>query len=308
MRLRLRLIVVLVSILILQSCISYERLSESGKLRKGMSKQALEEAVMFANQFQHPFAASATREFYESRGIEIIAPATNSQAFVFTSVWKPSDPPLVCLELVCDLNVGNGRLDSWHPNFEAAKSYVARNFGPASRSNTNSANAAKPISRPKEKVQAAAVVKKKKPSLDPKPARPKLVTEMWEELKKSRNPETLLAISFRCSALISRYGEVSFAGPTSLDEWGIDSDVISSWSLEVQLLKWPRSTWENPLDFDEFANKVGPIQGRYMQEDHEYGFYLIQIDKSKNNQKMFIEYMDLNERELNLCEQIARNY
>jgi len=308
MRLRLRLIVVLVSILILQSCISYERLSESGKLRKGMSKQALEEAVMFANQFQHPFAASATREFYESRGIEIIAPATNSQAFVFTNVWKPSDPPLVCLELVCDLNVGNGRLDSWHPNFEAAKSYVARNFGPASRSNTNSANAAKPISRPKEKVQTAAVVKKKKPSLDQKPARPKLVTEMWEELKKSRNPETLLAISYRCDALTHIYGDVSYAGPTSLDEWGIDSDVINSWSIEVKLLKWPRSTWKNPSDSDEFLKKSSKIGGRYMQENYEYAVYLVQIDKSRNSQKMLIEYIDLNERELNLCEQIARNY
>ena len=151
------------SILLLQSCVSYESLAESGKLYIGMSKNALEEAVFLANQFQTPFGITATREFYREAGVEILAPRINSQAFVFESVTIPSNPPLICLEpWGCDQNVGDGRLNSWHPNLEEARAYVLRWHGLARTSSPKKLDPRKASSVALPKTAPIAPLEKQK--------------------------------------------------------------------------------------------------------------------------------------------------
>ena len=302
MFLRLKLLAVLGGILMLQSCISYERLSESGKLEKGMSKQALEQAVMFANAFQHPFHASATRQFYKSQRVEIISPATNSQAFVFTGVSRPSNPPVMCVELVCDLNVGNGRLESWHPNLEAAKAYVANNFAASASPASKVADKNKVIAKSEQKKHSAQGGKKNQSSSYDYADRPRLVMEMWEELKRTGSDELFYAIGLRCGVLLDWYKKDE---GNLLADWQIDKAVIASFRWEMASSKWPRTTWADPSSPPE--GMVGDVT-QALLNDLIYTDYLIQIDESNGNQKKLIEYIELNKKESILCEQISRNY
>lgn len=287
-------------IILMQACVSYENLSESGRLYKGMSKTALEEAVVFANQFQHPFGKSATREYYPEKYVEIIGVATNSQAFVFTGVTKPSDPPLICTDIFdCDLRVGNGRLDSWHPTLEAARKYAISKFSLASSvtgERNELARSEIKSKRPTESAKSSSTDQSKRLG-SASVTRPTSVIEMWEDLKTEQNAETLFDISVRCSTLISKSFPVH-------SEWNIDTEAIGSWTWEMIIAKWPRSLWGSP---PEPPKELVEIGAKSDMAHFDYSMHLIRIDEKNNNDTRFIEYLDLQERELKLCEQIAKN-
>ena len=302
---KLSKLVFAVYLLFLQACVSYDNLSASGRLYKGMSKQALEEAVVFANQFQHPFGRSATREYHADRQIEIIGVATNSQAFIFTGVTKPSDPPLICTDIFdCDLNVGNGRLDSWHPTLEAAKKYANSKFNLVSRISDDrhivtasqnktlrSSTSAKPSSTDRDTKAST-----------PLTARPALVTEMWEDLQRNQKTETLFDISARCETLTQT---LETEDGLFLSEWNIDTEVVRSWIWEMNLAKWPKSLWGSP---PKPPRELVEIGAKSYKAHVDYSVYLIRIDERNNNNTRFAEYLDLQVLELKLCEQIAKSF
>ena len=90
-----------------------------------------------------------------------------------------------------------------------------------------------------------------------------------------------------------------------LADWQIDEAVISSFRLEMAFSKWPVKTW---ADQSEPPEQLIDEMTQALVDDHKYNGYLIGIDRANGGNKRLIEYMDLNQKELILCEQIGRNY
>ena len=126
----LRLMLIL-SVVFLASCVSQSGLIDSGKVYKGISKEEVLNFNALANQFQHPFAVTATRKYFKTAQIEIIAPADGSIFYVFESVTIPSNPG------VFGVHGGNGRLHSWHSSMIAAQSAVDKIRGRVSEVSEN---------------------------------------------------------------------------------------------------------------------------------------------------------------------------
>lgn len=108
--------VILVAVLsvALLGCVSQSSLVDNGKIYRGMSKRELESLNLLTTQFQHPFSISAGRQYFASGKVEVIHPADASIFFVFEQVTSPSNPTLLAA------HAGNGKLHSWHYNFEEA--------------------------------------------------------------------------------------------------------------------------------------------------------------------------------------------
>ena len=139
------------------------------------------------------------------------------------------------------------------------------------------------------------------------PVRPSLVMDMWKDLKKSRNPDTLYLVALRCEILTSRYERKWGDDPSDLEEWGIDGDQIHEWYNELAYLRWPKSTWESPLEPPEaWIEEMAQSANNHFR----YGLYLTRLEENKgpNYVGRFMAYMETNEKELNLCAQIAKNY
>jgi len=100
----------------LSGCVSHSGLVDSGKIYQGLSKAEIFKFIGWANQFQNPFAITATRLYDPAAGVEIISPYDKSVFYVFEDVTIPSQPQLTTV------HAGNGRLHSWHTNLVAAKS------------------------------------------------------------------------------------------------------------------------------------------------------------------------------------------
>jgi hypothetical protein len=112
----LRRTVILLILVTLSGCVTQQGLVDSGKIYKGISKTEIFTLSGFANQFQHPFAITATRQYDSATGVEIISPYDKSIFYVFEGVTIPSQPALTTV------HAGNGRLHSWHTNMAAARS------------------------------------------------------------------------------------------------------------------------------------------------------------------------------------------
>ena len=111
----LRRTVILLILVTLSGCVTQQGLVDSGKIYKGISKTEIFTLSGFANQFQHPFAITATRQYDSATGVEIISPYDKSIFYVFEGVTTPSQPALTTV------HAGNGRLHSWHTNMAAAR-------------------------------------------------------------------------------------------------------------------------------------------------------------------------------------------
>jgi len=105
----------LILLITLAGCVSQQGLVDSGKIYKGISKSEIFALSGFANQFQHPFAITATRQYDSASGVEIISPYDKSIFYVFEGVTNPSQPTLTTV------HAGNGRLHSWYFNMAAAR-------------------------------------------------------------------------------------------------------------------------------------------------------------------------------------------
>jgi len=104
----------------LSGCVSNAALIKAGKIYPGMTKNELNRLNILTNQFQHPFAITATRKFYRGLNLEIIAPADKSMYFVFQNVTIPSNPSLL------SVHDGNGVLDSYYSSLSDAELRVSR--------------------------------------------------------------------------------------------------------------------------------------------------------------------------------------
>jgi|TARA_B110000967_G_C18554032_1_gene396787 hypothetical protein len=105
----------LLLLLTLSGCVTQQGLVDNGKIYKGISKSEIFTLSGFANQFQHPFAITATRQYDSATEVEIISPYDKSIFYVFEGVTTPSQPALTTV------HAGNGRLHSWHTNMAAAR-------------------------------------------------------------------------------------------------------------------------------------------------------------------------------------------
>jgi hypothetical protein len=93
------------------SCVTIDT---SDRLRKGMSKTALEDILVFTTTPNDDPFLSPVSEWDEGDSLEILYAQGRKYFYVFTDVTRPTSAS----------NRGNGLLHSWYPNLYSARAAV----------------------------------------------------------------------------------------------------------------------------------------------------------------------------------------
>ena len=119
----MRYLVLILALLLLNSCTTGQELISSGEIQKGLNKQDMRSKFLSSTLSEDPFLPEGGRLYFSDTKTEIVYPTSKSYFYVFTNVIKP----IKCGNWACDL--GNGYFDSWHVSITAARKYIDENYG-----------------------------------------------------------------------------------------------------------------------------------------------------------------------------------
>lgn len=114
-------ILLLLIIFFISACASPTNLIKENKIRPGMSKLDVENAIIFGSFWNQIFIPEAYREYFPKEKKEILSGTGKKVFYVFRGV----DTQVKCGWLLCDY--GNGYLDKTFNNYSEAINYITNN-------------------------------------------------------------------------------------------------------------------------------------------------------------------------------------
>jgi len=281
--------VVFLLIILLSGCVSQSGLISSGQIYKGINKSEIESLSILANQFQHPFAITAKRKYFESHNVEIIAPADGSIYYVFKNVSIPSNPSML------SGHAGTGNLHSWHSSMDAAQDSANELMGTRREMSVYKA--------PKKEF------KKIKPRQDQKNtiAKPDSVQVLWQRFLEAKKFEALADVYYLCEGKALFFEDLENKKPyTTQNQWV---------SFSVEIVEKDKRNQYGFLGHDHAVGIVGSKVGALAAAESRYMGTLVPPnfkDRDWCNRTQCLDrqiaYWEQLENELEQCKQISEWY